>query len=568
MADDKDLKQTLREALDEGYSGGASGSIKHLAQISADIKKNAQSSEAALKYVEANKTISELSFRQSNEETSILQSALESVADKLSQPNQTDQQIKNRLVELSMLQEKANTMAETLNNNIASDSTISGLERITMALEEQTKTIDSSASSIQIAKSISDLEGLMGYKADETTAMLRDTFESVNADLKEAVENGDQSGIELARAQLDAINSGVQSEEKRREALKLQEESNSMLSQMAAGMENLGKGFDNIAKGVLGGGGALLGVLGIALALFDSEKFQKMFGAALTSLAQVFQGIIKLFTGDVEGGMALLGDNVLAVSGIILGLALQFGGGIITKLGAVFTGIKAVMTGLKVFQVFMMTSFFPAIAGMFSTMIASLTPILVAAAPFIAIGAAIGLALYGLYELLNYVREQLNVGSIGDVLKIGVAYLQDGIGHVANFFIDMVNGLMQFVKDKGGKLLEFLGIDFDIPTVNIDRVGTNNAETVTKKLQQKKIEDDIAEAKKPKLEVPVVNDGAQLDMGSMEITAGNAALQSRTVSDTILSTNNSSSNSAVTNTTIVQAPSSYAHQFINSAFAR
>ena len=571
MANDKEINKGLEEAVKEGYKGGASKSIKLLAQISADIKSNSKSSEAALKYVEATNTLSELSYRASSEETAILEQALAEVAEKLSSPNQTDQQIQNRLAELSSLQEKANTIAQTMEADLKADNVSASLSMLSDRLKDQTKTLEASTSTLAIENGLKSLEGLMGFKSDESTMMLRETFEMVTQDLQDSIAEGDQMGIELARQQLKAIAAGVESEEKRREAQKLQEEANSTLHQMASSLSNMSKKFDDIAKGITSGGGFLAGAAALALAFFDPAKFTEIFSKVFNSLKEVFEGIVKIFTGDIEGGLSLLGDNLFTVGAIIGGIALQFGGAIIGKLGTLFTIVGKLMTALKIFRVFMMGTFIPAIIGAFSTMITALTPILVAAAPFIAIGAAIGLALWGLYELLDYLKEKLNVSSIGDVLRIGVAYLQDGLGQVANFVIDLANGILAFIKDKGGALLDFLGIDFEIPDMKIDRVDTNNAQRVTQELQAKKVEDDLKaaqeEAKKPKLEIAAPIAGAELDIGSYENMVNKEAMATRSA-PVITSASSNSADNSVTNTTIIQAPTSFASQSITSAFAR
>jgi len=571
MANDKEIKNGLEEAVREGYKGGESKSIKLLAQISADIKSNSKSSEAALKYVEATNTLSELSYRASSEETAILEQALAAVAEKLSLPNQTDQQIQNRLVELSSLQEKANTIAQTMEANLKADNVSASLSMLSDRLKDQTKTLEASTSTLAIENGLKSLEGLMGFKSDESTMMLRETFEMVTQDLQDSIAEGDQIGIELARQQLEAIAAGVQSEEKRREAQKLQEEANSTLHQMAGSLSNMSKKFDDIAKGITSGGGFLAGAAALALAFFDPAKFTEIFGKVFNSLKEVFNGIIKIFTGDIEGGLSLLGDNLITVGAIIGGIALQFGGAIIGKLGTLFTIVGKLMTALKIFRVFMMGTFIPAIISTFSSMITALTPILVAAAPFIAIAAAVGLVLWGLFELLDYLKEKLNVSSIGDVLKIGVAYLQDGLGKVANFFIDLTNGILSFIKDKGGALLDFFGVKFELPDMKIDRLDTNNAQRVTQELQAKKIEDDLKiaqeEAKKPKLEIATPIVGAELDIGSYDNMVNKEAMATKSA-PIITSASSNSADNSVTNTTIIQAPTSFASQSITSAFAR
>ena len=90
--------------------------------------------------------------------------------------------------------------------------------------------------------------------------------------------------------------------------------------------------------------------------------------------------------------------------------------------------VRGIGTAARVFRAFMMVTALPAIAGLFTGMIAAMTPViaavgaaLVAAAPFIAVAAGIGLVLFGLKKAFDSVLTTFReTGSIFEAFKAGV----------------------------------------------------------------------------------------------------------------------------------------------------
>lgn len=574
----------MENAKDKGYKGAASKSLLALNQISDGIKKSTQDSKAALKFMETSNKLNEMSFQASDAEASKLQEALMAVGEKLAAPNQSDQQVANRLAELEILQEQANEISERFENALNSDESVNALKIISSKLNEQTSTIEDGIRNDKTEDRIKDLEGFFGSASNESTLALKEAYQVASKNLEDAINQGDMEAKILAQKQLDAVESGVESEEKRREAQKAAEEANSKLGAIASGMENLGKSFDDIAKGVLAGGGVFAGIAGLVLAFVNPEKFAEIFGTVLNSLKDTFQGIVAIFEGDFDKGLSILGDNIGTVAALVGGIGLYFGGAIIGAIGGLFAKIKTLVTAFKAFRLFMIGTFIPGMVTALGTMMSSLTAVLAPFLPIIAIAAAIGLVVYGIYKGLEALKESLGFTSILDVLQLGFAYLQDGLAIVANTLIDIVNGITGFIAEKGQALLDFLGIDFELPSMQIDKLSTNNAEETRAKLDEKARIAAEEEANNPPVQLDPVEKpkefsidqvaqpqplttGAELDFGSM---VNSAAKENTSVAAPIIaaSASNNNSTNSVNNTTIINSNPSEAMSYLRSKFAR
>ena len=300
------------------------------------------------------------------------------------------------------------------------------------------------------------------------------------------------------------------------------------------------------AMGKLGGiGGSLIGLLvtGSLLAFLyflpeflDSKLFKEMKILVEEKIIPLFkmlyEDVLKpigtylydgllAFMEDLndpgKGLWSIISENagflLTAVGGILIakapGLVLMLASslisgttGIIKKLGlipSIMGGVTKVLsrlvTAFKVFRTFMMATFIPAMIGAFSTMMATLSPILVAAAPFIAIGVAIGVVLFGLFKLLEHLRDSLGFESIFDVLMLGVAYIQDAFAILANLYIDFGNMIMKVA----GKLAKWFGLE-EVELPQFERLSTDNAKRSKEEAQARKQAADEEEAAKKKVE--------------------------------------------------------------------
>ena len=599
MAKDKDKKTTMESAKEAGYVGGASKSINLLDDISNSISSSSKTSELSLKFAEAEKSLSELTYRARTDESDALEKALFAISEKLAMPNQTDQQIQNRLVELSILQERANTINESMENSLKSDKTTSSLRLLTEGLRDQTKTLESATSTFDIEKSIKSLEGLMGYKSDETTSILRETFENATRDLEDAMVRGDQVGIELARQQLEAVQEGAQSEEKRREAVKANEAQTDIFLKMQAFAEKTADGITNLGQGAVKGVGFLAGLAGMFMLFTDPEKFAKIMMDVMNIVSDIFNGIILILQGDFAGGLKKFEGHWLAITGIIAGLAAYLLGPIIGAFSSIFGVLSKVVTALKVVRLFMMGTLIPGIMATF-------TAIFGAMAPFVLIGLAIA-GIVGL--LMVAVKELGGFDSYGDMFDWAIAGMKDAFGSLVNMFVSVINGIIGFVDKYGGAIAKFLGFDMpDLSQYKLEEMATDNLAKVNEKQAAEKVERDkkkesedtgadvqpltplvqqpVVEAipgqalgiqtlppieiqgvqTQPALGVPPVNTGDALNNMSRDNDASNKAAVSN-VSQVISQTSNApTSNSTVTN--IMQMPTSRASMTLASISAR
>jgi len=123
--------------------------------------------------------------------------------------------------------------------------------------------------------------------------------------------------------------------------------------------------------------------------------------------------------------------------------------GMMKNLGGKIMKTLKVLVGLsRVFSVFMLATFVPGMIAGFSGIIASITPILVALAPIIAIGAAIALVLYGLYEGFNEMRAVFeDTGSVGLAVTEGLSKL---FATIVGFVPSLLKSALSWVAGKLG----------------------------------------------------------------------------------------------------------------------
>ena len=196
--------------------------------------------DALSKSVDAQKEIDKLNAAGRTKDAENFQKALDESV-KLLKGSRNDKSIENRLAELTAINDQANKISESLQKTIANDPSVSGIERLTQKIEDQTSTIESDTTAMETGKRLDKLGGMFGQFSNSQTQELQDSFNQAQEDLKDAIESGDTAGEDLARAQLEAISKGAESEENRREAQKLNEEANSRLMQIANGMENIAR---------------------------------------------------------------------------------------------------------------------------------------------------------------------------------------------------------------------------------------------------------------------------------------------------------------------------------------
>ena len=462
--------------------------IKDIAKNIADENKKSQ---VSLDILTAGNKINELAIKGSSAETDKMLDTFYAIKEKLINANENtkagQKTIATALTNLENLQNEANALEATreLTQQASAGEMTQGLSRLTDQIKVDNNQLKAQINMNELSEKLEKLNTGQNrlYDNAETREKLAANFLTAQTQLNKAIEEGDIQGIEIAQKQLEAVQAGAESEEERRESAKVLEAQNSYLEQTANGIAEFGGKFDNMAKGLLSGGGFLAGLAAVALAIFDPETLQNVIQSAIEGITEIVNGIQLLISGDIEGAMGLFGDNIGMISGIIGVLALQFGGAIFAKLAGLLKGVRAVMIGLRVFRIFMMTTFIPSMIAAFSGMMAAITPILAALAPILlpilAIAAVFGL----IYVALEKMRESLGFTSIFDVLMLGVMHMKDAFGHVVNLIGSIVNFILGMVEKFG----RFLGFEIDLP--EIPKMDTDSAE---KFKAQKQLEASLA----------------------------------------------------------------------------
>jgi len=521
---------------------------KSLKDIAANIKDENTANKTQQQLLIAGNKINELKLKSEDLTTQKLEATLEAVADRLSNPRTTEKQMATALENLDALVSESNELEAS--RAMAADTAAAGSVQSLVQLSDSIKSQNSILSNqLDMNKLGDQLDRLNTgtnrlYDNEEARMQIQEEFNLGQQALLSAIEEGDGQAIDIAMKQLEAAQDAASNEEARRESAKALEEQQSSLNRIGDSIVGLGGKFDGFASGVKGTGGFLAGLTGLALAIFSPETLQKFMNSAIEGVTNVINGIVSIFKGDTEKGLTLLGDNLGTVAAIIGGLALQFGGSIITKLGNLVKMVKTMMTAVKVFQAFMMTEFIPnlksffsgmmkrlgftkllgiitaaatafgtfmtatalpAIGAFFSGMIASISAALIPLLPIIAIGAGIALLVGALYLGLKAIQESLGFGSIFDVLQLGVAHLKDAFAHVVNFIGSIANFIMGMVEKFG----KFLGFEIDLP--EIPKMDTDSA-AKTKNELQLKAELEAEKKKKEAITPDIVADADYIDI--------------------------------------------------------
>lgn len=539
------------------------------ALISANVSSAARAekkADALVKSSEAQKEIDKLNAAGRTKEAEKFQKALDESV-KLLKGSRTDKTIENRLAELTSINDQANKISESLKKTIDNDPSVSGIERLTQKIEDQTSTIKSDTTAVETGKRLDKLGGMFGAFSNSQTQELQDSFNQAQADLKDAIESGDTAGEDLARAQLEAISKGAESEENRREAQKLNEEANSRLLQIANGMENMGDKLDSGISGAAKGIGFIAALTGLALLFVDPEKFNEIMSTAINKIGAVINYFSALFNGESQEAAYLFEQNAGFFNSLIGGILLLFSGKIIKFLG---TALKAA----RVFRVFMIGTFIPTIvAGLTTlgtTMGFAVGGLGVVLAPALLIVALIG----GLYLGFKKLQDSLGPGAgIMDTLKVAMLYFVDFLAMLVNGITFIPRKMIGFLGKRAAKWL--LGDDFD--TSALDAIsegldtgrGARAAEEIRKKNEEQAAYNEARDSGMSKEEAQLASmegmseedlmaaiekkttiDGAQISQSSADLQADQATTASNisvsTVTSTPTTTNNQVIQSSVT----------------------
>ena len=297
--------------------------------------------------------------------------------------------------------------------------------------------IDNVSSNItEKLKEISNSEGMLTQ------------FESLRSQLDTSSSESRAIAIEQLEefAQLvEATGSSQQSEEDRRE-------SNTITSRISSSIEGLGKGIkdlgDNLGD-VVGATAKGVGIAGLVMLFLDPEKAMELISVAMEIFTDGLTAITDLLTGSTDGLFDFIDDNPL--TSIIIGIAAVFA--IISVVGAIMTKLIAALGGIGV------------ALSAFSW-------------PLIAIGAAIGLAIYSLVDAFQSALDVFDdTGSIGAALK---DFFSGFIGNIVGLILNIPKAIISWIagalgfEEFSALLDSFSFVDLIKTTIGnvIDVIGT------------------------------------------------------------------------------------------------
>ena len=283
----------------------------------------------------------------------------------------------------------------------------------------------------------------MDMAGDEGIAGLRDQFKQ----LQEMEAKGlltDQQSIEIRKK----ISDGINDREKQREAEEANELQQMALTRIGDSVSMFGEKLGNFGQSAVATGGLLAGLVGLVLGVIDPELLSEIITKLTTGFLDIITGIKLIITGDVEGGMGKIKENIGLFAGLILGIALYFGGPVISAIGGLFGKLAKLVKFMRVFKVFMLTQFVP---GMMSMLTGALTGLGAVLIPILPIVIIIGLIAAAFMVLKNQLGEG---ASVMDALKLGALYLVDGLSFIVNGLTFLPRKIFEFLG--GGRLARWL----------------------------------------------------------------------------------------------------------------
>lgn len=552
-------------------------------------ERNAKRQETLLEAVKLGNKIEDLNSRGEGKRAEQIQVAMDSVLETLKSSN-NGKALENRLKEMNNLNEQANNILEANKNIIEGDETVNRLSQLSESIQGQTDVIETQTKNDnESKKSLNKL--LMTTKAgDPFIQQLQEDFNTSQANLQAAIESGNQQDIDLALAQVKATQDTIQSEEDKRESIAKQEEANSLLANMADGIENFGGKAAKTA-------GFLAGIAGLATLFFSPETFAKIVKKAIDVVKNIVSVVDDFINGDFESAGETIKEN-FGTFATILGVGII---GVLPKLLRAFRVLQTAFTTFRVFmasefvanmmanlksmmssvggafmkvfrgltkmftvfRVFMMTSFIPSMIAGFSGMMAAMVPILAAMAPILLPILAIG-ALFGVIAFaLTKVRDAMGFTSVFDVIMYGLSFIQDGFAHLGNVFIRIAKK----IAGLGARLLEFLGVDVPdwvYKARDMELMRTDNAARKKAELQAKAEEERITKAEEARKQQELNAQGAGTEMMDLSTENALANLTPQTDQKIITQQNINQSSSESTRVTVLSSRDTFAQQMVRS----
>jgi len=207
------------------------------------------------------------------------------------------------------------------------------IESINENTEEQKKETETATTVLDTSQLLDKLD----------MSALQKEFQSA----KQILENPKATPEEqsLALQQIEVIKENAISEEERREQQKKEDEANSILLQIANGVDATAKGLEDFVGNALQAGG----LLATALLLIDPETFFNILTSAIEGVSAIISSIGDFIDGDFSAGFEKIKNNLGAVLGVITTGILVFIGPILKLVSGTARFFKSIVNFFKNF---------------------------------------------------------------------------------------------------------------------------------------------------------------------------------------------------------------------------
>ena len=411
-----------------------------------------------------------------------------------------------------------------------------------------------------IEKALKQLGPTFGGKIDPAFTEFNNRLSDIQQMEKDGLVTQEQSNV-MRQELLDATTD----REKSREAQKAAELQSSQLTKIGDSISGFGDKLGNFGQSAIKTGGLLAGLIGLVIGVVDPELLSQIIQDFVTGFLEIVEGLVAFVTGDFEVAKQKIGDNILLFGGLVLGLALYFGGPLITAFGGLFGKLAKLVRMVKDFRVFMLSKFIPNMMSTLGSMLTGLGAVLIPILPIVAIIAVIAGAFYAL-------KSSLGEGAtVMDTLKLGALYLIDGLSMLVNGITFLPRKIFEFLG--GGRLARWLFGDevgdmvdsFLGEGLDTNRAGKFKEETKARLAQEKRDKElqEQAEAEgiydlPEGIEIPDVTTGTDLTALGDETSAAQIAATGGAGGTQVMGaniTNNTSSQAATTIMAVQPNPS-------------
>ena len=323
---------------------------------------------------------------------------------------------------------------------------ISRLEEIAEKIKDQTDTIDlQTKNDTKTSKSLRKLE-MTTAAGDPLIQQLRQDYEKSSMLLENAIKTGNQQQIEIARKQVEATEKTIQSEEDKREALKKQEEANSLLTKISDGAQAT---TGAVGKTV----GFLAGIAGIATLFFSPETFAKIVRKAIEVVSSIVSVIDDFINGDFDSAKETIKKNF----GVFAGLLTT---GIIVALPKLISVFKTLKNAFTTFSVFIKSEFVKNMIANLSSMMKSvgsamMKPVKLLVDMFVKFGTFMRTTfITPLIDKLKAMMKAVGSAMMGMVTKLVNMFNVFGTFMKTTFVAPLISNLKSMMAAVGGAFMK------------------------------------------------------------------------------------------------------------------